>query len=296
MESIERKTVLFLKKSSFSEEVCQQVWPQGSRPPRLYELPKIHKPGVPLRPIVNTVGSPTYRLALHLALLLRGHTSHSPHHIKNSIGFVQVFSSLQVNNCDIMVSSDLVSLFTRVPIKETMYLLGRHFEEDVLGLFRHILSTSYFTFNWQFYGQTDGVAMGPPHTPVIGNFYMEDYEKVALELAPPKTLLLVSLRRRNLRHLAAWSWQTERLPTPPKEHPSFHSVHHVNRKWRPLPIPGLGYLQKTGWLSGAQSVPQAHSHPSLPQRHPINKRCYPLWYTEPELSVMKTACRLNWCE
>jgi hypothetical protein len=77
---------------------------------------------------------------------------------------------------------------------------------------------------------------------------------------PLKTPLLVSLSRRQLRHLAAWSWQTERLPTPPEQHPSIHSVHHGNRKWRPLPIPGLGYLQKTGWLSGSQSIPQAHSH------------------------------------
>jgi hypothetical protein len=56
-----------------------------------------------------------------------------------------------------MISFDIVSLFIRIPIKETMDLLGRHFEEDVLGLFRHILTTSYFTFNGQFYGQTDGV-------------------------------------------------------------------------------------------------------------------------------------------
>jgi hypothetical protein len=85
-----------------------------------------------------------------------------------------------------MASFDIVSPFTRVPIKEIMYLLGRHFEEDVLGLFRHVLSTSYFTFNGQFYGQTDGVAVGSPLTPVIGNFYMEDYEETALESAPLK--------------------------------------------------------------------------------------------------------------
>jgi hypothetical protein len=34
-ESVERKTVLLLKKSSFSEAVSQQLRPQGSRPPRL---------------------------------------------------------------------------------------------------------------------------------------------------------------------------------------------------------------------------------------------------------------------
>jgi hypothetical protein len=46
--------------------------------------------------------------------------------------------------------------------------------------------TSYFTFNGQLYGQTDGVAMDSPLSPVIANFYIEDYEKAALESAPLK--------------------------------------------------------------------------------------------------------------
>jgi hypothetical protein len=67
-----------------------------------------------------------------------------------------------------------------------MDLLGRHFEEDVLGLFRHALTISYFEFDGQFYGQTSGVAMGSPLSPVIENFYMEDYEKAELESNPLK--------------------------------------------------------------------------------------------------------------
>jgi hypothetical protein len=121
-----------------------------------------------------------------LARLLSGHTGHSPHHIKKSIEFVQILNSLQVDTRDIIVSFDIVSLFTKVLIKETMDLLGRHFGEDVLGLFRHVLTTSYVTFNGQFYRQRDGVAMGSPLSPVIANFYMEDYEKATLESAPLK--------------------------------------------------------------------------------------------------------------
>jgi hypothetical protein len=66
-----------------------------------------------------------------------------------------------------MVSFDVVSLFTRVPLKETMDLLERHFEEDILRLFRHVLTTSYLSFNSRFYGQIDGVAMGSLLSPVI---------------------------------------------------------------------------------------------------------------------------------
>jgi hypothetical protein len=83
-----------------------------------------------------------------------------------------------------MVSFDIVSLFAWVPIRATMDLLGRHFGEDVLVLFRHVLTTSYFKFNGQFYGQTDGVAMGSLLSSVIAYFYREDYEKAVLESAP----------------------------------------------------------------------------------------------------------------
>jgi hypothetical protein len=44
--------------SSVSEEVIKQLWPQGSRPPRLYGLLKIHKEGTSLRPIMSTVKAP----------------------------------------------------------------------------------------------------------------------------------------------------------------------------------------------------------------------------------------------
>jgi len=46
-DAIERKTTLLLKKSSLTEETRRQLCPAGSRPPRMYGLPKIHKEGIP---------------------------------------------------------------------------------------------------------------------------------------------------------------------------------------------------------------------------------------------------------
>jgi hypothetical protein len=56
-------------------------------------LPKIHKPDVILRPTVSTIGSPTYRLAKRLAVLLSTYTCDSPHHVRNSAEFVHTLSS-----------------------------------------------------------------------------------------------------------------------------------------------------------------------------------------------------------
>jgi hypothetical protein len=87
---------------------------------------------------------------------------------------------------DIKVSFDVVSLFTKVPVTDTLQLLGQHFEEDLLALFRHVLTSTYFCFEGQFYKQTDGVAMGSPLSPVVASFFMEDFEKRAIEQATHK--------------------------------------------------------------------------------------------------------------
>jgi hypothetical protein len=98
--------------------------------------------------------------------------------------FVHALGSLQVDPRDIMVSFDVELLFTRVPLKETMDLLGRRSEEDILRLFCHVLTTSYFSFSAQFCEQIDGVAMDSPLSPVITIFCMEDFKERELDLPP----------------------------------------------------------------------------------------------------------------
>ena len=185
-DAIERKTNQLLRKSTLTEDIRKQLRPAGSRPPRLYGLPKIHKEGVPLRPIVNNIGAPTYQLAKHLTGLLKHLTGNSTHHIKNSFHFTEIVDSLQVNPEDLMVSFDVESLFTKVPVADSLSLLSQHFEDSILALFRHVLTSTYFCYDGQVYEQTDGIAMDSPLSPVIANFFMEDFEKKAIELATHK--------------------------------------------------------------------------------------------------------------
>jgi hypothetical protein len=55
---------------ALAEEVCGQLHPVGTRLPRLHGLYKIHKEGVPLRPIASNIGAPTYELSKYLTGLL----------------------------------------------------------------------------------------------------------------------------------------------------------------------------------------------------------------------------------
>ncbi|KAJ4425918.1 hypothetical protein ANN_27544 [Periplaneta americana] len=95
--------------------------------------------------------------------------------------FIEKIQTLKTRPGDIMVSFDVVSLFTRVPIIETIELLKNIFPEDIVALFQLVLTTTYFQWNGDFYEQTDGVAMGSPLSPMVANFYMESFEDTTLK-------------------------------------------------------------------------------------------------------------------
>jgi hypothetical protein len=69
--------------------------------------------------------------------------------MKKSADFIHTFGSLHAGPQDIMISFDVVSFFIRVPVREARSLLHCHFEEDILRLLHHVL-TSYFSFTGQF--------------------------------------------------------------------------------------------------------------------------------------------------
>ena len=91
--------------------------------PRIYGLPKIHKEGVPLRPIVNTIGSPTYELAKHLAKVLGPLVGKTDSFIKDSSHFVELIKDEKLEPKDIILSFDVVSLFTKIPLDEAIQVI-----------------------------------------------------------------------------------------------------------------------------------------------------------------------------
>ena len=61
-------------------------------------------------------------------------------------------------------------------------------QDNFLGLVHLVLATTWYTFNSQFYQQTDGVTMGGPASPTTAEIYMQAYECTAITTAlhPPK--------------------------------------------------------------------------------------------------------------
>ncbi|GJQ76256.1 hypothetical protein Trydic_g1990 [Trypoxylus dichotomus] len=75
-----------------------------SRPPRLYGLPKIHKPGNALRPIVSTCSSHTYELVKYVAKQLAPNSWNTKIFAKNSEHFIEILQQHKITKKDLLVS------------------------------------------------------------------------------------------------------------------------------------------------------------------------------------------------
>jgi hypothetical protein len=70
---ITREVKKVIKDSNLDELTKKSLLHGCELTPRIYGLPKIHKEGIPLRPIINTIGSPTYQLVKYVAKTLGLH-------------------------------------------------------------------------------------------------------------------------------------------------------------------------------------------------------------------------------
>lgn len=88
-EKVMREVIKKIKESSLDDITKKKIIPNSAITPRIYGAPKVHKSNIPLRPIVSTIGSPTYLLEKHLAKRLRPLSGNTPSYIKDSYFFLQ---------------------------------------------------------------------------------------------------------------------------------------------------------------------------------------------------------------
>ena len=89
---------------------------------------------------------------------------------------------MQIFQQKFIVSYDVTSLFTNIPLRETIdtaiNLIFNHnpnlniTRKELKKLFLFATSRTHFIFNSKFYNQIDGVAMGSPLAPVPANIFM----------------------------------------------------------------------------------------------------------------------------
>ena len=155
----------------------------------MYGLPKTHREGTPLRPILSATGLSHHELDKWLAGLLQLVLEQfSSQCILNSFTLAKTMQNLDIDPNIFMCSFNESSLFTNVPLDETSKIcsdalydnsdLQPPIPKDVfVELMKSVTSSVEFSFNNTMHKQTDGVAMGSPLNPALANIFVEYYEK-----------------------------------------------------------------------------------------------------------------------
>ena len=172
-------------------ELRDTIRPTGTQVPRLYGLPKVHKPTIPFRPILSMVNAPQERLAKWLLQMIKpAETFYSKYCIKDSFTFAKDIQAFHHENLDklFMVSYDVSSLFTNVPVVEAITITTDYLFQDqsinslpvskdtFIELMKLATVGVNFTFGGNLYKQIDGVAMGSPLGPALANIFLGFHE------------------------------------------------------------------------------------------------------------------------
>ena len=91
-------------KCGIKEELHQRLYPMGTGDPKFYGLPKIHKMGMPLRPIVSSIGTVTYQTSQEVARILKPQVGRSPYHVKNTQDFIDQIKGIHLGQDQCMMS------------------------------------------------------------------------------------------------------------------------------------------------------------------------------------------------
>ena len=124
------------------------------QPPKLYGLPKLHKLGISMRPIVSFCGSPTYQLSRYLTTILQPLTDKSRRKLQSTENFIDAIKTVQIPDDYKLVSFDVKSLFTTIPLQLALQCTKTNVRqstvklplprEDIMDLLNLCLTSTYF--------------------------------------------------------------------------------------------------------------------------------------------------------
>jgi len=159
--------------------------------PIFYGMPKIHKKNCPLRPIVSQINGPTYRINQLIHELLYVAENEIPFLFKDTTAFLNVIEdNKSVSDNTLLVTMDVVSLYTNIPHDEAVTFVSDFYEETLplwykynhtvtpipkntlIILLNFMLEHCTFEFDGSFFKQNYGCPMGAPASVRIANIFM----------------------------------------------------------------------------------------------------------------------------
>ena len=190
--------ILIKNKDHFAHKTYRKLSQRYTKLPHIYGLPKIHKDGIPLRPIVSCHVFVCHSLSSFLVDIIDPLIGKSPSYARNLSHFVEIIKNAPILSNQ-MVSPDVVSLFTKVPTEEALSVARGRLASDssleertCIPVDNLIEILTFCTQTTYIYRQDEGLAMGSPLSLAMMNIYMECSEEMILEFISLKPTIWLS--------------------------------------------------------------------------------------------------------
>ncbi|XP_055854251.1 uncharacterized protein LOC129917995 [Episyrphus balteatus] len=153
--------------------------------PRLYCLPKVHKPGDSMRPIVALLSAPCTNISRWLVQEMKQYLPCESLSVKNSIEFAERVKNIELANDEILASFDVSSLFPSIPVPKAIEIFKNNLMKQNIPIEKvnvyvraaeMCMNTNYFQFRGRFFKINFGTSMGNPLSPLIAETFMADFE------------------------------------------------------------------------------------------------------------------------
>jgi hypothetical protein len=169
-------------------------------PPTLKAQLKLHKPNIPICPVISNMQAPSYKVAKHLVKILNKHlTLNNQYNVVNSTNLTIDLSKLNINDNHKLITYDIKDVFVNVPTEETLLITksmllknnNPQITKQIITLMRLILSQNYFTFKNKIYQPEKGVAVGSPISNTIAEIILQYFEDIHIkQLMDTKNIIL----------------------------------------------------------------------------------------------------------
>ena len=194
----------FLKNHFQDHPKYKKMMPDTHQPARLYGTAKTHKfenyneitiENIKLRPITDQSGTMTYNASQVIAEYLSP-LAKNEYVINDCLTFPKILADNKIGNDEEDFSYDVVSLFTNVPIDDTIkFIIDEIYTQKRLKpicsklimsrFLKKLVSGCQVTFNGMLIKQIDGSAMGNPLSVVLANIFMTKLERDVVDPERP---------------------------------------------------------------------------------------------------------------
>ena len=196
-KDINKELLAMKKKDEIDEALYSRLRSTGGQPARLYGLAKVHKKGTPLRPVLSLPGSSYEHLNKTLAKFfdnIEGANIET-----NTQMAREIIENIDLDYNESIISLDVKSLYTNVPLKEAIDIALRKLYEQTIppklarGTMKKLLNMAvskvHFKCNGLWYVQKDGLAMGASLAVILANLWLKEYEYALMKEVPALTQL-----------------------------------------------------------------------------------------------------------